>query len=731
MRPPAPHTRRCNGQATGARGKRTRQTGILSVAPRRRLRTRCESAVESCRGKVRNSQNLRSIRDQPGRAEVDVTGSRIRVCARSAMKMTFTVSRRVSSGFALLLGITLALGGFAAWKMRQAAAGAAFLSRAVAPQAQISSHLAEACAQAQLATRTYSLTGASAQLDLANEHLGDVDAALAEARKLSAREPELTDLAEGVNAAARALQEYRAQLEATRANLAELTGVRRQFDESGSQFLAAISRYTREQDELLAREIAQGQPPEKLEERRLMVSLANEIVAAGNAIRVAAFRAQALRSSRELEPATGQFELIETRLDRLQPLTRTAEHRAELAGVAAATRSFRSAVAVLVRNGLEAQRILTTRSKAAESFDVAVAEVLDRALVRTADYATGSTASLDQSMWFVFGGIASAVFVGIATGLVIIRGLNRKLRDTASGLTQGAIQIASASTQVSATSQGLAQGASEQAASLEEISSSLEELAGTTRHNATNADAAKSAADSARSAAEHGAAEMRKMDEAMAGIQQSSNDISKIIKTIDEIAFQTNILALNAAVEAARAGEAGAGFAVVADEVRSLAQRCAVAARETTDKISDATQRSQQGAALTGSVSASLAEIVTKSRDVDRLVAEVATASREQSAGIEQVNTAVTRMDKVTQANAASAEEAASAAEELNAQSTELRHAADQLAVLIGMHLKEEPVRALQRGAPARAARPAPLPPARPAASAPAHAPAEHEETSR
>lgn len=623
------------------------------------------------------------------------------------MKMTFTVSRRVSSGFALLLGITLALGGFAAWKMRQAAAGAAFLSRAVAPQAQLSSRLAEACAQAQLAARTYSLTGASAQLDLANDHLSDVDTALAEARKLSAREPELTDLAAGVNAADRALQEYRAQIEATRANLAELAGTRRQFDESAVQFQAEISRYIREQDELLAREIAEGQPPEKLEERRLMTFLANEIIDAGNAIRVAAFRSQALRSSEELAQTTGQFELIEARLDRLQPLTRTAEHRALLASVAAATRSFRTVVAVLVRNGAEAQRILTARSKAAESFDVAVAEVLDRALVRTADYATGSTASLDRSMWLVFGGIATAIVVGIAASLVIIRGLNRKLRDTASGLTQGAIQIASASTQVSATSQSLAQGASEQAASLEEISSSLEELASTTKHNATNADSAKNAADTARASAEHGASEMKKMEEAMVGIQQSSQDISKIIKTIDEIAFQTNILALNAAVEAARAGEAGAGFAVVADEVRSLAQRCAVAARETTDKISDATARSQQGAALTGSVSASLAEIVKKSRDVDRLVAEVATASREQSAGIEQVNTAVTQMDKVTQANAASAEEAASAAEELNAQSTEMRHAANELAGLVGLALAAERHKLASPAVPS-APRPAP-----------------------
>jgi uncharacterized phage infection (PIP) family protein YhgE len=144
-------------------------------------------------------------------------------------------------------------------------------------------------------------------------------------------------------------------------------------------------------------------------------------------------------------------------------------------------------------------------------------------------------------------------------------------------------------------------------------------------------------------------------------------------------------LALNAAVEAARAGESGAGFAVVADEVRSLAQRSALAAKETADKIADACTRSAQGVELSVRVSAGLKQILEKSREVDRLVTEVATASNEQSEGIAQINTAVSQMDKVTQSNAANAEETASAAEELNAQSEELRNAAAQLAALVGV----------------------------------------------
>ena len=204
-----------------------------------------------------------------------------------------------------------------------------------------------------------------------------------------------------------------------------------------------------------------------------------------------------------------------------------------------------------------------------------------------------------------------------------------------------------------------------------------------TRRNADHAREAKVLADTARQAAESGTAEIQQMSQAMDAIKEASHNIAKIIKSIDEIAFQTNILALNAAVEAARAGEAGLGFAVVADEVRNLAQRSAQAARETAEKIEDSIRKSERGVQISLQVSRSFEEIMDKVRKVNALVADIASASKEQSDGIGQVSTAVGEMDQVTQSNAANAEQSAAAARELEAQADVLKSALGKMTQLM------------------------------------------------
>lgn len=280
-------------------------------------------------------------------------------------------------------------------------------------------------------------------------------------------------------------------------------------------------------------------------------------------------------------------------------------------------------------------------------------------------------------------GVIAAIVVAIVLTVLLVRSTNKILRALASEISANAEQSAAAATQVSSASQTLAAGSSEQAASLEETSSSLEELNSITKRNADSADAAKAATHQARLSADGGAQQMNTMTSAMDSIQAASQEVTKILKTIDEIAFQTNILALNAAVEAARAGEAGMGFAVVAEEVRALAQRCAAAARETAIKIEDSVARSQQGVQISSDVAKYFATIQQQILQLDHIVGEIATASREQSQGINQVSTAVSQMDKVTQANAAGAEETASAAEELSSQAEMMRASVENLRKLV------------------------------------------------
>jgi methyl-accepting chemotaxis protein len=251
-------------------------------------------------------------------------------------------------------------------------------------------------------------------------------------------------------------------------------------------------------------------------------------------------------------------------------------------------------------------------------------------------------------------------------------------------LERGAEELSQSSSAINASSQLLAEGASEQAASVEETSASLEESASMTHRNAEHAEKAEQLAREARQAADKGVADTRSLNTAMEAIRASSDDIFKISKTIEEIAFQTNLLALNAAVEAARAGDAGMGFAVVAEEVRNLAQRSAEAAKETTAKIEGAIARTAQGVQISSQVAEGLNNIVTRTQQVDELVAEVSSASKEQSQGIAQINVAVGQIDQVTQRNASTAEECAAAAEELNGQAAAMKSTLDELLKLLG-----------------------------------------------
>jgi methyl-accepting chemotaxis protein len=283
----------------------------------------------------------------------------------------------------------------------------------------------------------------------------------------------------------------------------------------------------------------------------------------------------------------------------------------------------------------------------------------------------------------------SALLIGVSllcavTVALVIRGINQNLKIAVRELTEGARQETSAASQVASASQLLAEGSSRQAALLEETSAATQQVSAQARKNSEDCRGAAQLVNEAQRQFVHANAALELTVGAMSEINTSSEKISKIIKVIDEIAFQTNILALNAAVEAARAGEAGMGFAVVADEVRNLAQRCAQAAKDTASLIEESIVKSHDGNQKVSQVAVAIREVTENARQVNVLIETVNAGSREQSHGIEQIAKSLAQLDQVTQSSAASAEESASAAEELTAQSESVGAIVDRLTSMVG-----------------------------------------------
>jgi methyl-accepting chemotaxis protein len=386
-----------------------------------------------------------------------------------------------------------------------------------------------------------------------------------------------------------------------------------------------------------------------------------------------------LQNPEELESAISSADELMKKLNSALPSLKVQSNRDMILRSLEAVEVFRNSVKSIKESLV---RFVTENSQTENNWHMATGKASEIDLAFT-DYnnklASSNQQALAKVVKTMIVGVAVALMLSLMLAFILTKSVTAPLIRVIGLLTEGSTEVSLAANRLTEASKALADGATENVASLEETSAALEELSSMTKRNADNALETNSLMNQAKVSVGRASQHMNEVITAMEQIGASGNEISKIIKTIDEIAFQTNLLALNAAVEAARAGEAGAGFAVVADEVRNLAIRSAEAAKNTADLIETTIVNIQSGSEMVNVTSENFSTVSDASQKVGALVSEVAEASKEQSQGINQISIAMTQMDKVTQANAASAEESASAASQLSGQAAVLASAVEDM----------------------------------------------------
>ena len=595
-----------------------------------------------------------------------------------------TFSRRLALGFGVVLALLASSGAVTIWCMRDGSGRATAVSEAYIRQAALANQLERTATVARLQFISHIYAFRAGAWTKGREAVAAVEQQAAALERLVGERPELHGNRPAVSAMNEALRAYIVQAETGKADRIQFNSARSRMEVGTEEILGQIEEFSIAQHEALAATASQGVASKEVLERLALVTAMAEIGALARDAHRNTSVALFDRDLAMIEEAAPAVEEIIAKLEAVASFVREPQDLATLKEMREnAGRYLTAAQDLAAALVLESDHGREWTATGVRLMD-AVNKVADLGTRETEHAAIGVVDTLRRGMLVVLVGVVLCVLVGAAVALTLGYKLTRVLRGIAHALSAGAGSSADAARQVSESSKSLAEGASAQAASLEETSASLAQMSGVAERNAKHADATRELAAATRTAADAGAAQARELGEAMDAIRKSSDEITRIIKTIDEIAFQTNILALNAAVEAARAGEAGAGFAVVAEEVRNLAQRSAEAARDSAGKIEAANVVSTHGSTVSTRVGETLKLIHEKATRVSELVGEIASANTEQNESLHQINGAMNQMDKLTQSGAASSEETAAAAQQMSAQAEDLLSAVAELDNLVG-----------------------------------------------
>jgi methyl-accepting chemotaxis protein len=583
------------------------------------------------------------------------------------------LSTKLFLGFGLMGAICLALVGWALYVMRGVGQEARVLSNQYMPQTQMVNRMERSLEKAMVDIQGYQICFDKSYLDSSRQNLEGMKNQLDEAHKLVEHYPQLETLKTNAAKAAKSLAEYEGLVQETEKAVGDSHKIRAQLEASAQEFLKTCSEFAQDQQDKLNKNFeAGGASPAILKDLLDALDGINDVISLDYVIQLDTARSQILRDPKILSQAMGKFNEMENELSSMQKKATDTTNIGQLDDVRMAAADYEDHMKGLLTTFKKLSDLEKQRQSAGDTV-LQAAMVTANTGIESAEKRAGQVDQvLARSTFLLFAGIIVGGLLCLVLSIFITRSITRPLAGYIDDLTESAEEVTLASDKLSAESQAMAQGATQQAAALQETSSSLEEMASMSRHNADNASQANVLSGEAAKTLHNAGSTIENLINAMQGVSKASEDTAKILKSIDEIAFQTNLLALNAAVEAARAGEAGAGFAVVADEVRNLAQRAAQSAKDTAVLIEDTIAKVKLGSTLVAETSENFSALSSSTEKVINLVGEISGASDEQAQGAQQINKAITELDKVVQQNAANAQEGAGASELLKAQANQL-----------------------------------------------------------